>query len=386
MYKQVHKLTVVVAAVFIVLFLAQGAYAADNPDTVTEQSDIGVSNELGDMISEAAGADKLNEFIPDSIKDSAPDADVLSGDKAYETLFSMFLGVFANSLRGELKFFAGLCGFIMLSALICALRRTYTSDMELFEIVSVLCLSAYAYSIVGTAFDAASHYIKELNIFIKCMLPVMTSLYTLGGNAASAAVQNTGIFLACELLDTLCAEVLLPLLRIGFAFSLASAISPAPLAGISKFLKNLMSGLCVAMMTLFGTVLYFQTSLASAADTALLRTARFAAGTFIPVVGSLVGEAAKTVGGGISVIKSTTGFFGIAVIIYILAVPIIGIFTKKLSIGFASLCAGLVGAAREEAFLKELGELFNILLAFLFSTGIYFIIALTIFIKTGVSV
>jgi len=132
--------------------------------------------------------------------------------------------------------------------------------------------------------------------------------------------------------------------------------------------------------------MYLQTAIAASADNYAYRSVKFASGVFIPVIGNMLGDATRTVFGSIGVIKSVTGAIGITVILSILIPPIVLVILYKFALLGSAIISRVMGCDRESRFLYELNGILNVLMALMVGAGAVLIIAVAIFIKTGVSV
>jgi stage III sporulation protein AE len=342
-----------------------------------------------DILKEATGLDHLDELIP---KDMTPDdllvdtdVDSLLGKDVFSVIWSGLKGMFFSGLSSYLAFFLSLVAMLVLCAFLKSVKENIAKDSygKAFDILSLLILSAFLYTFIDAAFDEAAACLTRANTFMTAMVPITTALYAVGGNVTTATVQNATLLFALSFLQTLTSSLLLPMLRFCFAFSLVGLVSPVKLGSITNLVKTVASTLCVFFLTLLSAILYFQSALSSAADSVGIRSVKFLIG-LIPVVGNLVGEASKTVGSGVAYIRSVTGLFGVVIILSILAVPLCRLGARKLFLSLGQAAASILGLENEAAFIKESASLLTLLFAVLLSSAVYFILALTLFMKTAV--
>ena len=340
-----------------------------------------------DILKEATGLDHLDELIP---KDMTPDdllvdtdVDSLLGKDVFSVIWSGLKGMFFSGLSSYLAFFLSLVAMLVLCAFLKSVKENIAKDSygKAFDILSLLILSAFLYTFIDAAFDEAAACLTRANTFMTAMVPITTALYAVGGNVTT--VQNATLLFALSFLQTLTSSLLLPMLRFCFAFSLVGLVSPVKLGSITNLVKTVASTLCVFFLTLLSAILYFQSALSSAADSVGIRSVKFLIG-LIPVVGNLVGEASKTVGSGVAYIRSVTGLFGVVIILSILAVPLCRLGARKLFLSLGQAAASILGLENEAAFIKESASLLTLLFAVLLSSAVYFILALTLFMKTAV--
>ncbi len=343
---------------------------------------------LTEEIIRFSGADKLTESLPESVRQNEilSDADFsLQHNGALKSIILKLFGLLADAFKRETAGFLSLCAFLAACVLL-RLQSGLSPEVErVADLVCMLCICGYCHALTYETLRLVTAAVSEIDLFMTSMLPVMASLYTVGGAAATATVQNAAVYGAVTLFEKINASLLTPLFNCCFALTMVCAVSSVRLSGVVKFIKNFVIRLCVTLLTLLIAVLFFQSALSGAADSLTMRGIKYAAG-FIPIVGSLVGEAARTVAASIGVIKASAGVFAVTAILYTVLAPCAVIICKKTLLAVCSVVGGIIGADREAAFIEEVDGILSILLALLLSVGIFFILAVTIFIKTAVTV
>ena len=132
-------------------------------------------------------------------------------------------------------------------------------------------------------------------------------------------------------------------------------------------------------MTVFSIILLFKTNLSASADSAATRTIKFA-GSFIPVVGSALGETVRSLMTGVNLIKSSVGFLGIIIVIVLILPLFLKIISAKICIDVSVIAASLLECKKESAFLKEISGVINFLLSIYFTTSLMFVFELIVFV------
>lgn len=328
----------------------------------------------------------------DNISTDVLTAEELSGDSEIN-LFGKILSFLADAFKtgtvSALQSFALIMTVIVLSSVFSAFKwTTVNPSLHIaYEFVSVLALSGVTFSIFTGVFDFVQRALEALNNFMVSLLPVVSSLYVFGGNPAASAASNSALLLFFSLISTISAKFLMPFLQIAFALCLASALpGTVNLSSVSTLVKNTTTTVLAFIFSLFGFMMYLQTTIAAAADNYTYRTVRFASGVFVPVIGSILGDATRTVFGSIGVIKSTAGAIGITVILSIVIPPIVLVVFYKLALLGSAILSRVLGCERESHFLYELNGILNVLMALVVGSAVVLIIAIAVFIKTGVSV
>jgi stage III sporulation protein AE len=96
------------------------------------------------------------------------------------------------------------------------------------------------------------------------------------------------------------------------ALSVVSSVSPGlGLDGLCGAMNKAVKWIMGLGMTLFTGLVTMHSVVAVSADNAGVRAAKFMVGSFVPVVGSALGEALGTVNGCVKALKSGVGAFGL---------------------------------------------------------------------------
>ncbi len=303
-------------------------------------------------------------------------------------IFRTVSRLFGLTLRENLALFARLCGILVLACVL----RTLSADKGrgTGRAVSLVCtLSMVLLLLEGehTNFAQIERFFDTVRGLCVALIPLMGALYAMGGNVG-AAVANHGVmsgFLA--LLEAACSGVAVPLASVLVALGLLDAVTgQGSLQSLSAFIRRTFTlGLSFLMMLLTFT-LGLQHTLALGADTLALRTVRFAAGSFLPVVGGSVAEALRTVSGSVAYLRGTVGVGGILVIFFIFLPIFLSVALTRLALSLSSAVAGLLSCTREKAFLAELASVWGYFLAIIACLFVMTVFSLTLLARTASAV
>jgi stage III sporulation protein AE len=149
-----------------------------------------------------------------------------------------------------------------------------------------------------------------------------------------------------------------------FGFALLSSLGgEIKLDGIAKSLRGLYLAIIGLVSFLLTTSLAMQKTIVSSADTAALRSAKYAVGTMIPIVGSTISSLAGTLGASMALLKSTVGVGILAAILLLSLPPLIYLLLARFSFSIAGAVAHLLGLTRLEALYGEFRGVYDMMLA-----------------------
>ena len=132
-------------------------------------------------------------------------------------------------------------------------------------------------------------------------------------------------------------------------------------------------------MLLLCGVLGLQTTLAKGSDGLAMRTVRFAAGSFLPVVGGSVSEALRTVAGSVSFLRSVAGTAAILVLLFAFLPVFLSVLLNRIVFLLGGSLAKMLGCDGEERLLSELSSVYGYFLAVIASLFVTVTFSLTLF-------
>ena len=294
------------------------------------------------------------------------------------------IGRMTGMTVGEnLSLLAGICGILVLSAVLRALVKngeTASAIGSALSFCATLSLCLAVFSLMRARFTALASYFAVMKDLGGAMLPLMGALYAMGGNVSSAVANHGVMSVFLSLLEMGLGGTVIPVASICLVLGLLDAVSGQlslrPLSGLIKRTYTL----CFSfLMLLLCGVLGIQTTLAKGSDTLALRTMRFAAGSFLPVVGGSVSEALRTVMGSVQYLRGVVGVGGVLVILYAFLPVFLPVLLNRITLLLCGAAAKLLGCDGEERLLSELASVFGYFMAVIASVFVLMIFSLTLF-------
>lgn len=335
-----------------------------------------------DTLAELSGADRLEELIPQEVEGVLPED--WEEPLAWNGILSDWGQGLTQQLLEGMGFFSTLLAVVLTAAVLEQMKYGLADPKHgaVFDFVVLACVAGTVLGRLSGILESVTERIGALCDFVLSLLPVTGVLWAAGGTPGCSVVQSASLMMAIDAFSFLSHRLLLPLVQWVFSFSVISCLSPA-VPRIAKTLKKAFVSGCTFLMTLLITLLSFQTMLAKSADSVVARSVKFAFSGFVPIVGGLLGESARTVGAAVSHIKNVTGAFGLGVILFLVTVPFALLVSTKLALWMASLLAQLCSCVSVAGFLEEINEGLSMLMALLLSVSVYFILVIALFCKTA---
>lgn len=381
--KRVFLATCAVLFAFLLL-LPAGAEEATGAAESVEESGFGAIREFRESLPPEVTALLPDGFFgedPETVASAVQNAADVPKILAY---IRDFLGV---SLRQALPLLAAVSGVLVLSAVLRAVGATSgagTGRAFSFCSVTVLTLLLLRQSLSGVSRLRA--WFEMLCTLAGSMLPMMGTLYALGGNVGAAAANHTVMSVFLSVAQMLCTRAVLPVAGICLLLAVCDALTGrAALKPLGNLIKRTFTLGFSFLMLLLSFLLGLQTTLAAGSDTLALRTVRFAAGSFLPVVGGSVSEAMKTVAGSISYLRTLAGSGGILVLFLFFLPTFLTVLTTRIVFLLCGALAELLEAKSEGRVLSELASVYGFFLAVIAAVFTMAVFALTIFAHCAVA-
>lgn len=346
---------------------------AFSPERLEEQIDI-------DSIIEAL-PDSSKEYLPENLKNSDELIKEIQKTETNSITTVVFKSI-KKTLPSLTKKLFSLIGVLMTISIINTLKNNLTNSAysKALTLLTSAVLSIFIYELFNDIWIDTEEYLSSINTVITALIPIMTLLYTMGGNVSTAIVNSSGLAFLLTVTNGILHSCLLPLSKICFGLTIAGSVGNLKgISEISKTVKSFFTLTLSGLMTVFSIFLLFKTNLSASADGAATRTIKFA-GSFIPVVGSALGETVRSLMTGVSLIKSSVGFLGIIIVIAITLPLFLKILSAKICIDVSVIAASLLGCEKESLFLKEISGVINFLLSIYFTTSLMFVFELIVFV------
>lgn len=368
------KITVLLFAALLAVYL---------PFCVTAQED------YYSGIYEQSGADRIKDSLNGTAKEFFESENIDPADYNWvnsikaENVFSHIWSFVKNGAKEPFRAGFILLAVIIVAAAVRALRSDREVDASVKFVVTLAACGTIIYGVFGSI-NSAVNAIKGTGSFMTAFVPVYMGLVSVSGAPVSAAASGGMLLFAAEFIGGTAAFLITALMGAYLAVSISAGVSPLLSGtGLSEVLKR--SGMWIMSFctTVFLGVLTAQNAVNTAADTLSVRTARFILGTCVPVAGTALSGAVKTVSSSLSLIKSSVGIYGVVA----LAVMLLPIFAELL---LWRLVLAASGAVCKLFSIEETSKLFKAvdgMLAFLLGAlalvAATFIISLSVCVSAG---
>ena len=314
--------------------------------------------------------------LPPSLLERLPEGalsnntEELGGAVGEMSSFSYLLGTVLSlvglRLGDCLKLLCSVVGILILSSIcrtFCAsLKKPGIARAFSFMITLIITISLFAAGF-GTIEGVVS-YFETLNAFTSASVPLMGSLYVMGGNAAAAVATSAGLSVFMTVLEEVVGGSIVPFCGICLALALIGACEGGPrLGSLLTSLKKKYTLVLSFFMMLLLAMLSAQTVLGASGDTLAMRSAKFAAGSLIPVVGGSVAELLRSVSASVGYMRASVGICGVLLLLLLMLPTLVELFLARTAWQICAFFADVLGCDGEKRLLDEFASINGYLIA-----------------------
>ncbi len=331
--------------------------------------------------------EELTPLLPDGLFSSDPDEalEAVREGVSLSGILSALLDALGLRLPDAVRLLATLTGLLLISSLLGHLSTAVGGRAgELTGFVVRLAVAAAPVSLTVGVAGTVTTFLSQLNRLCAGMLPVMGSLYVLGGNLTQAAVGE-GLMLAfLNVAEFLCADVTPAVCGVCLSLSLLSALGIRHrMEALGGWVRKAYTGFLGLVTFLLSAVLGCQSILSARADSLRMKGIRYAVGNLLPVAGSAVSGSLGTVAAGIDLLRSICGVCGILLLGLLLLPVLAELLLFRSVIRLAAVAAASLDCAADARLLEDIADLYGYMAGAVSLCSVFFILMLCVLISCG---
>lgn len=386
---------------FLLIFLAPGfrvnALEEPSPEENSRsgtagEGEGGDSSDYLEYIEDFQKGGELIEALPDDSKELLNRLEIYGPD--YSSLLNMDFSKVAQEIMGMIfgegktpfGVFASICGIMILFAILDGFREGLKSSPmgEVMGTVSVLAVTSIIVLPVTKLIESCAGALLVSSSFLLAYLPVFAGIVISSGNSVSGAAYYSIMIGTGNVISLLASRVVTPFMSIFLGIGVMGGISPQlKLGGISSAISRAVKWILGFSMSIFSALLTFNTLLTASADSVATRAVRFTVSSFVPVVGSALSEAYRTVKSGMGLLKSGVGVFVIISIAVIFLPVLIQCILWMMSLSLCRVIGEVLGQNTVVSVLSGASAVLGIMIALILSVSTVFVISTTIILVAG---
>ncbi|MFA7636449.1 MAG: stage III sporulation protein AE [Monoglobales bacterium] len=350
----------IILVLVIVLLGFQTSYAFGTDEIISKQLEL-------------SGADEI--YINDEISFSGLAKDLISFDTpSPESILSVFFAEMFEAVKESIS----LCLFVILIVVVLnIITNAAGKDAAVFDLSFYVCyMVVFMMGAVSfkTATEIARTSIDELNFFMKAAVPVLGTLMTASGGIVRTTLIGVSIIAITTTVSAI-STILFPVSTMSALISGVGGLNgDNSLKGFSTALKKASVWGLGIITTIFTTILSTRSFAAVNLDNVTGKTVKYAAGTFVPVVGGMLSETLESIIACGRLVKGAAGGASVIVLLYLCLSPIIKLVAIIVAYKFTAMVIAPVSDGRLSTAIEEFTSAIVIILAMVIFTAVMFII------------
>ena len=304
--------------------------------------------------------------------------------------FSELLQQMLQTLLADTAGHFHLLGQLILLAIVFALLRQLEGSFGRGNIQNLSGIMVQAAAVLlilesgQQVLEYASAAVYRMTSCMMALLPVQMLLMTLLGNIRTAGLLQPSLLFMVQAAAVFFRTVLLPLVTMEFLLKLINSFSDTyRMTGLAAFLRKVILTSISFFIMLFLAVLSLQGIGGKVMDHLALRTARYIAGSAVPVVGGLLSGQRETYLSGGLAIKNAVGVVGLLAILLLTVLPAVKILVLYFLYSFAAALLQPLGDTRMISLMEQAAGSFMLAVAVVAQTGIQFFFMILIVLAAG---
>ena len=304
--------------------------------------------------------------------------------------FSELLQQMLQTLLADTAGHFHLLGQLILLAIVFALLRQLEGSFGRGNIQNLSGIMVQAAAVLlilesgQQVLEYASAAVYRMTSCMMALLPVQMLLMTLLGNIRTAGLLQPSLLFMVQAAAVFFRTVLLPLVTMEFLLKLINSFSDTyRMTGLAAFLRKVILTRISFFIMLFLAVLSLQGIGGKVMDHLALRTARYIAGSAVPVVGGMLSGLMDTFLSGGLAIKNAVGVVGLLAILLLTVLPAVKILVLYFLYSFAAALLQPLGDTRMISLMEQAAGSFMLAFAVVALTGILFFFMILIVLAAG---
>lgn len=315
------------------------------------------------------------DYLPDTeaLEEALPEEaqDILGGqDPAAlpeDGLLEKVLSSAGEALWSALGNAGRAAGVLLTVTVLCSLAGSLDTGGRASRYVLLAGVAAMG-AVAVSDFDSYMQYglsaLQTLADYSRVLLPTLAAAAASTGAVASAAAKYGATALFMDVLLSLARNVVMPAVCGYAALAVAdAAVGNEALKAAKKIMKSLCTFLLTGLSLAFTGWLALTGVISGTADAVTARVTKTAVSAALPVVGSILSDAAGALASAVSMLRNSVGVFGLLAVLCVCIGPFSALGARYLLYKLAAAVCSCVADKRLSELVDSLGTCFGMVLA-----------------------
>ncbi len=328
--------------------------------------------------------DDVVDAVPEEVQEIVGDIDDVGNTEAFT---GRILSAVKNAINDNLKSILKTAVSVLAVAVVCSVLTVFGNEKspDFVHLCGCAAITMICVSDVNSYIALGTETLNEISAFSNILLPALCTATATCGAISSAAVKYAATALFMDLFISAAKNIILPFIYAYLAVSIAAAaFDNKPLSSIASLFKRVCTSLMTILSLAFTAYISISSAIASSGDAVATKLAKTAISAALPVVGSIISDAASSVIAGAELIKNTMGAFGMLAVLAICILPIVVIGLNYLVFKAAAVGVSAMKTTKIAALTDSIGSAFGMLCGLVGCCGVIMFISILSCIRTVV--
>ena len=302
------------------------------------------------------------------------------GGVGYEYFFQEIASVFFGVVKKLLPSFMAIAAIGLLCGLLNSLQSKFLGQSTAHVIFFAAYMGALIplLGVLSECIFSSKGCVEEIKTQMELVFPLMLTLMAASGGSVSVSIFRPAVAFLSSGLVGLISEIVFPITVVIIVFSMTGKLfGELKTEKFSAFFKSINKWIMGVGVSVFGLFFTVQGIAAATYDGVIRRTAKYAIGTGVPIVGGFLSGGFDLAVAGSVLIKNSLGNFSLFLLVAVLFEPLILLVSVNLLLRFTAAITQPFGDSKIAVFLEETAENLNYCTAgLLFTAFLYFIVIL----------
>lgn len=304
----------------------------------------------------------------------------------FETFTNGIMQIFRRELAYNVTIVGKLIFLVIMSAVLGNLGRSFTHDTvgKLANLVVMSMILLLIVHSVQLVIDLGQSAIERMVRFMQLLMPIQFVLMASLGNGAAVSALQPSLYIGVNLMGNLFRYLVFPLIYFEVVLKIANNLSVEfSMDKFASLFRQIILAAISVSSSLFLALISIQGFGSAVIDGMGVRTVKYVAGAFIPVVGNMLSDIYETVISGSLLIKNAFGILGLLVIILLTLLPAVKIFIIYLLYKFTGAMVQPLGEKQATAMISDIGDSFLLIFAAVAFVAVTFFFTIVILTTTA---
>lgn len=321
----------------------------------------------------------LKVFLKDLIKGKAQISDLIN----VENLKNSVLAQLSTSLKAIIMIIV----LALLSSILKSLENSFSSGDVAKVVNYIIFITMVTLVLINFKEVLEISYTTVDNIIaiVNTLAPILLSLIAIGGLVVTSTTLSPVFIGGISLINVIFKKVIFTLITLGFCVLVVNNLSQnIKLKKFADLLKKANIVIVGLVFTVYLGLVSIQGLYVTSFDKFTVKSAKFAVGSFIPVIGNFVSDSVDILLSSSILIKNIFGVVGLILLIGVCLIPVVKIFSIILVYKIGAAIVEPIGEENISAFMEDTSKLMTVILVSVLAVLIMFFV--TVGILTSISI